>query len=198
MTDDSPADEQLLHEAYQKIADAVLPLKQELRERALAMLAAFLGVPIPNGGLVEVGASRLAGERSPPPVQIASREPPKDFLFHRQPNTDVERVACLAYYLTHHRHTKHFKTVDISKLNTEAAQRKFANAAASVNNAMQGGFLAPGGRGTKQITAEGERYVEALPDRAAAKAALGKKKARRQRRQGATGKVQAVAQEQAE
>lgn len=190
MTDESPADEQLLHEAYQKIADAVLPLKQELRERAHAMLAAFLGVANEASG-------RPAGERSPPPIRIASRESPKDFLFQKGPQTDVERVACLAYYLTHHRDTNHFKTIDISKLNTEAAQRKFANAATSVSNAMQGGFLAPVGRGMKLLTAEGERYVEALPDRAAARAALGKRRARRQRRQGA-GKTPAAAKEQAE
>ena len=195
--DDTPSDEQLLHEAYQKIADAVLPLKQELRERAHAMLGAFLGITAPNVETM-VGTTQPAGHRSPPPTQIASRESPKDFLFQKEPNTDVERVACLAYYLTHHRGTNHFKTIDISKLNTEAAQRKFANAATSVGNATQGGFLAVVGRGMKQLTAEGERYVDALPDRVAAKAALGKRRTKRQRRQSTTGRTATVAQEQAE
>ena len=197
MTDDSPSDEQLLHEAFRKIGDAVLPLKQELRERAYAMLGAFLGVTAQNADPM-VGATQPAGHRSPPQNPIASRESPKDFLFQKEPNTDVERVACLAYYLTHRRGTNHFKTIDISKLNTEAAQRKFANAATSVNNAVRGGFLAPVGQGMRQLTAQGERYVETLPDRAAAKAALGKRKPRRQRRQNATGKAPAVAQERAE
>ena len=197
MADDQPSDEQLLHEAFRKIGDAVLPLKQELRERAYAMLGAFLGITSPNADIT-VGATQPAGHRSPPQTQIASRESPKDFLFRKEPNTDVERVACLAYYLTHRRGTNHFKTIDISKLNTEAAQRKFANAATSVGNATQGGFLTQAGRGMKQLTAQGERYVDALPDRAAAKAALGNRKARRQRRQSATGKATAVAQERAE
>ena len=191
MTDDTPADEQL-HEAYGKIGDAVLPLKPELRVRAHAMLGAFLGITAPNA------ETQPAGHRSPPPTQIASRESPKDFLFQKEPNTDVERVACLAYYLTHRRDTNHFKTIDISRLNTEAAQRKFANAATSVNNAVRGGFLAPVGQGKRQLTAQGERYVDTLPDRAAARAALDKRRPRRQRRQNATGKAPAAAQEQAE
>ena len=51
---------------------------------------------------------------------------PKEFLLEKKPSTDVERVACLAYYLTHYRSTPHFKTLDLSKLNTEAAQVKFS------------------------------------------------------------------------
>lgn len=195
MGDEQPSDEQRLYTAFQQLADAVLPLEQELRERALAMLAAFLGVTNPNGSLAEAGVSRSAGHRSPPSIQIAPREPPspKDFLFQKQPNTDVEKVACLAFYLAHYRNTKHFKTLDISKLNTEAAQRKFANSASTVNNAMQAGFLAPVSGGMKQLAAEGERFVDELPDQAAAKAAFGNRKARLQRRQGSTDKAGAGA-----
>ena len=195
MADDTPSDEQLLYEAFRKLGDVVLPLKQELRERAHAMLGAFLGITAPNADVVARGAPQPAGHRSPSPIQIAPREAPspKDFLFQKQPNTDVEKVACLAFYLTHYRNTKHFKTLDISKLNTEAAQRKFANPASTVNNAMQKGFLAPVSGGMKQLAAEGERFVDELPDQAAAKAAFGNRKARRQRRQGSTDKAGAGA-----
>lgn len=200
MADEQPSDEQRLYMAFQQLADVLLPLEQELQERALAMLLPFLGIATPKGSLAEAGSSRPAGHRSSPPIQIAAREPPspKDFLFQKAPDTDMERVACLAYYLAQYRDTKHFKTIDISKLNTEAAQRKFANAASSVYKATQHGFLAAAPKGMKQLAAEGERFVDALPDRAAAKAALGKKKARRRPRQGATHKVPAATQEQVE
>ena len=113
-------------------------------------------------------------------------------MAQRKPKTDVERVACLAYYLTHHRSTRQFKTIDIANLNTEAGQRKFANAATSVGNATRAGFVAAVSRGMKQLTAEAKRYVDALPDQTAAKAAFGKKKkAKRQRRRGNTGKASA-------
>jgi hypothetical protein len=97
---------------------------------------------------------------------------PKEFLLEKEPRTDVERIACLAYYLTHYRSTPHFKTVDLSMLNTESAQPKFANTAYSSNNAVKMGYLVPSIKGQRQLSAIGERFVRALPDREAAKAAL--------------------------
>ena len=200
MPAEPPSDEQVLYNAFQGLADVLLPLKQELRVRAHAMVGVFLGLSPSNNEEGRGDAIRPAGHRSPPPTRIASREPPspKDFLFQKQPNTDSERIACLAYYLTHYRATPHFKTLDISKLNTEAAQRKFANSTYSVNNATQAGYLAPVSKGMKQLAAEGEKYVDALPDRAAAKAAFRIRKARRQRRQSRPGQTSATTQASAE
>jgi len=97
---------------------------------------------------------------------------PKEFLLKKQPRTDVERVTCLAYYLTQYREQRYFKTLDISKLNTEAAQIKFSNPAKAVDNATSYGYLAPATKGNKQISAGGELFVDALPDRDAARAAM--------------------------
>lgn len=97
---------------------------------------------------------------------------PKEFLRDKHPVTDVERVTCLAYYLTHYRETPYFKTVDISALNTEAAQPKFSNTAAAVDNARALGYLVAATKGNKQITAAGEKFIELLPDRDAAREAL--------------------------
>ncbi len=97
---------------------------------------------------------------------------PKEFLLKKQPQSDVERVACLAYYLAHYRDQQHFKTSEISTLNTEAAQRRFANTADAVSNATKRGYLAQSIKGMKQLSAGGEMYVEALPDREAANSAL--------------------------
>jgi hypothetical protein len=104
---------------------------------------------------------------------------PKQFMNEKLPRTDVERVACLAFYLTHYRDTPEFTTLDISKINTEAAQRKLANATVAVNNASQYGYLVAAGKGTKQISAAGERYVQALPDYDSAKAAMASARPRR-------------------
>jgi hypothetical protein len=106
---------------------------------------------------------------------------PKQFLAQKQPRTDVERVACLAYYLTHYRDMPHFKTLDVSKLNTEAAQLKFANPTVAVNNASLRGYLVPSSKGAKQVSAFGERFVEALPDRDAAKNVMSQAAASRRR-----------------
>ncbi|MGH9876832.1 MAG: hypothetical protein ACRD5H_04285, partial [Nitrososphaerales archaeon] len=107
---------------------------------------------------------------------------PKDFMLEKQPRTDVERVACLAYYLTHYRGTPHFKTIDLSTLNTEAAQVKFSNAAFSVNNATKLGYLVPATKGQKQLSAIGEKFVRALPDRDAAREVMSFARPRRKNR----------------
>jgi hypothetical protein len=97
---------------------------------------------------------------------------PKEFMRDKRPTSDVERVACLAYFLAHYRDTQHFKTIDISTLNTEAAQPKFSNASVSVDNASKQGYLVAALKGSKQITAAGEHFVEVLPDRDAARDAM--------------------------
>ena len=81
-------------------------------------------------------------------------------------------MTCLAYYLTHYRDTPHFKTVDISALNTEGAQPKFSNASVAIDNATRDGYLVTATKGTKQISSAGEKYVELLPDREAAREAM--------------------------
>src|SRR5260221_2973420 len=73
-----------------------------------------------------IAPATRALHKSGQPLSYADREtdssfsedrsiPPKQFLFERQPLTDVEKVACLAFYLTHYRNIPHFKTLDISK-----------------------------------------------------------------------------------
>jgi hypothetical protein len=94
---------------------------------------------------------------------------PKDFMHEKAPRTDIERVACLGYYLTHYRNTPHFKTLDISTLNTEAAQPKFSSASVAVDNATKSGLFVQAVKGNKQISSAGEIYVQYLPDREAAK-----------------------------
>jgi hypothetical protein len=108
---------------------------------------------------------------------------PKQFIAAKRPSTDVERIACLAYYLTHDRKTPHFKTNDLTALNTEAAAPKFSNASAAAQNALnQNRYLAQAGKGRRQITPLGESVVQALPDRDAVKEVLAKAPAKRARK----------------
>jgi hypothetical protein len=97
---------------------------------------------------------------------------PKVFMAEKKPASDVERIACLAYYLSRHRQTPAFKTRDLTSLNTEAAQRKLSNAAFAARNAVTQEYLSLAGGGKKQITVRGEALVEALPDRDRVKEAL--------------------------
>jgi hypothetical protein len=122
---------------------------------AAAILRPNLGVAAPQN---------LAGTSGTTPT-------PKEFMRQRNPQSDVQRVACLSYYLTQYRDQRHFKTKDLSKLNVEAAGGTIGNLSQAVNNATkQSHYLAPAGAGNKQITAHGEEVVGALPDQAAVKA----------------------------
>jgi hypothetical protein len=108
--------------------------------------------------------------------------PPKDFMWEKQPRTDIERIACLAYYLTHFQDTAYFKTGDLSKLNTEAAQRKFANPTGAAQNATSRGFLVSAAGGKRQLSAMGEQFVQALPDRGLANEVLQRMKPHRKKK----------------
>ncbi len=165
-------------------------LEPQEQERILATLLAYYR----PDGLARSPTSESAKE--PTHIQPFAQEEkdPKAFLKDKGPNTDVERVACLAFYLTHFRDTPHFKTQDLSKLNTEAAQPKFSNASTTAANAMKTGYLAQAPQGHRQISAFGEEFVSALPDRDAAKKVIRslrpKRKARKRSTASGSGQAQ--------
>src|SRR5437867_1584522 len=125
-------------EAFNKVAEAIESLSEEARIRVFRILATHFDLPFGQDSY----ASRQAGTGPTSPAATGASQTssfsedrslsPKQFMIQKKPTTDVERIACLAYYLTHYREQPYFKTLDLSKLNTEAAQVKFANAAKSV------------------------------------------------------------------
>lgn len=157
----------------------------DARERILKAAASFFKVPLVTSSFDHTAAD-ISSHRAqvPSPTSFFSERTisPKEFIRDKQPKTDVERVACLAYYLTHYRETPHFKTIDISKLNTEAAQPKLSNAAVAVDNATKSHYLVPAAKGTKQISASGELFVQALPDRDMARSEMQKFRPKRKRK----------------
>ncbi len=174
--------------AFNRIAEALRSLPPDARGRVLATIGVFFQVNTSQGSPVLTG---LKGVDRGPGLASFSEDrslSPKEFMLGKKPLTDVERIACLAYYLTNYRSTPHFKTLDLSKLNTEAAQIKFSNAAQAVDNASKAGILVQATKGAKQISALGELYVQALPDRAAAKAAIIEGRPKRGRPRGTSSK----------
>jgi hypothetical protein len=189
-------------QALQSVITALQPFESTDRARILKSAALFLQIPAsePEGAW----SSSLTGGRelAPSPTADAHRSSypafstpddtsPKDFLFDKQPRTDVERIAVLAFYLTHYRDTPHFKTLDLTKLNTEAAQPKFANAANSAGNAVKQGYLVPSNKGLRQLSAAGERFVAALPDREMARATMVSNRPKRRQPRKSTSSVPA-------
>ena len=166
---------------FNEVVSALKKLEAERRNRVLGTVMTFLGMdgrtkkadPLHGGGELTTVSGGFSEDRS-----IS----PKEFMMEKQPRTDVERIACLAYYLTHYRDMPYFKTIDLSTLNTEAAQVKFSNATFSANNAGKMGYLVPATKGQKQLSAIGEKFVRALPDRDAAKEVMTHARPRRKNR----------------
>jgi hypothetical protein len=159
-------------EVLNKIINALGDLDTDTQVRTLQAVITFLNIPwSPRPQDSKLNESSTSPQNGMSFSDNRSMSP-KDFLREKSPRQDSERIACLAYYLTHYRETPHFKTVDLSTLNTEAAQPKFSNAAVAVNNATRDGLLVQALKGKKQISAAGEVFVQTLPDRDAAKASL--------------------------
>lgn len=170
--------------ALKKMLDIMSLVAPENRQRLLQSLATFYDLTQPRSS----GFSGQSQKRQGIPFSEEKIVSPKEFLFEKKPQTDVERVTALAYYLTHYRDTPFFKTLNVSKLNTEAAQAKFSNPTIAVDNAAKYGYLVPASKGNKQLSAIGEILVQALPDRDAAKAALQHARPRRKAKKGGQAK----------
>jgi hypothetical protein len=156
-------------EALGAILKALGPLSEEARKFVLRTASDRLGI----ASVLDTPKDRsgsVSNTNSTPQSGGLEGTSPKDFLRAKRPLTELQRIVCLAFYLTNALGKRHFKTQDLTALNTEAAGGKFSNASMTVQNATtQSHFLAPGPKGTKQITPLGEEYVEALPDQDAAK-----------------------------
>lgn len=161
---------------FNSIVTALKKLDIEAQKNILQAVTTILGISstIPyansNEGFLKVGID-TPSRQSVSFLENRSMSP-KEFLRDKSPVTDVDRITCLAYYLSHYRDMPHFKTIDLSTLNTEAAQPKLSNATVAVDHASRAGLLVQAGGGKKQISAGGELYVQALPNREAAKASM--------------------------
>ncbi len=146
-------------------------LEEDSRIRVLKAALTFLGISMGElygNHIFYQSPTQIARNEGQNQTEISFMDKdglsPKEFLLEKKPKTNIERVACLAYFLTHYRNKPHFKTIDLSSLNTEAAQPKFSNAAQVVKDATRRGLIVPAVKGMKQISALGEQYVEAMPE----------------------------------
>lgn len=169
-------------ESLKAVLHAVEPLDEKQQCFILKTVVDRLGIVIPAGAVQPShqlrcggGAPGNAGSTLSSENASLDGQTPNQFLKAKSPKTDVQRVTCLAYYLTHARGQPHFRTEDFTKINNEARGTHISNPSMSVNNATsQNKYLAPVGEGKKQITTLGEEVVEALPDQDAVREVLGR------------------------
>jgi hypothetical protein len=160
--------------AMQTAFAALAALTETARHRAMMWLIESLGITGLRTG-PPVLARQLVDTAISPTAQGGSDDEPspREFMSRKKPQSQVERIACLTYYLSHYRAAQHLKASDIANLNTEAAGQKFGNLSRDIDNAdRRNGYIVSAGKGVKQLTTRGEAIVEALPDREAVKRAL--------------------------
>lgn len=151
-------------EALGAVLAAISNLKKEQQTWVLSSVVSNLGLQQIAVGTTSQTANNAGNTTNTAPQNLSSMTP-KQFLHSKGPKSDVQRIVCLAYYLTHVRSQTHFKTNDLTLLNVEAAAPRLSNPSVAVNNATkQSNYLAPAGGGNKQITQLGEDVVMALPD----------------------------------
>ena len=170
MAEQDQINDQSIYAVVDKVIQDLLRLDQHGRLRVYRTVGTFFGFEDSYPKVAGNVDSRVSANVSREPQFSSSKETPKEFLLRKRPNTNIERVACLAYYLDHYRGIRQFKAIDINKLNTEAAQTKLSNPSHVIRDAVRSGYLvAAATKDMKQLSADGEKYVEALPDRNAAK-----------------------------
>lgn len=158
---------------FEGISDVVNVFKKidpDVRSKVLKSVAALLDINYSEPANVTI-PSRLENNGNKSYVSFTEDRTmsPKEFLLDKKPQLDVEKIACLAYYLTHYRGQPHFSTQDLSQLNNEAAQKEFSNTSVAIRNAMNGGYLVTASKGLKQLSNNGELLVQILPNKDVAK-----------------------------
>ncbi len=154
-------------EALGTVVDALQQLDDQQKLWVLQTAASRFSLRTPtsatSGGTPAVGsaASSPSGDTQ---VQSNGDISPKAFIRGKNPQSDVQRISCLAYYLTNFRATPRFKTKELTKLNGDASYPNFSNPTVAVNNARKEKYLTPAGGGYKKLTNIGEDLVNALPD----------------------------------
>lgn len=141
-----------------------LPISDEIAGRVLRLLTPIDGSPL--GGFANESVPHVDD------AKVSSEISPKEFMTLKKPASDVERVTCLAYYLTHHKDTPMFKTIDLTHLNTEAAQPRMTNPTVAAKNAVAAQYLVLAGGAKRQLGPRGEAVVKALPNRSKVTEAL--------------------------
>ena len=169
--------------ALGKVLAALAKLDEKQRAWVIASAVSNLGIPAALPAPRVSGLGTGGTGTTVIPGDPGSKAHARAFLKIKSPKTMVQQVACLAFYLTNHKHLPHFKTKDISVMNTDAAGSRISNPSQAVGNATHlSGYLAPAGGGKKQLTGFGEDVVDALPDQEAVKAVEAAKPRKRRAR----------------
>lgn len=138
-----------------------------------------------SGGLLPGAAAGLGAAPGGAPADVQSAIAKKDaraFIRIKRPTTDVQRVACLGYFLVQTTGQPGFSSKDVGKAHTDSGGSSINMTRAIDNATRQAKYLSNRGPKEKQLTTLGEDVVVALPDQLVVKEAEAAAKGRGKRR----------------
>jgi hypothetical protein len=156
------------------VIKALEPLKEPDRQWVLQSAASKFNATIQQ----HAGAGNNGGTTTPAgsggaPAGVQSsiaKKDPRAFIRIKKPSTDVQRVACLGYYLSQTTGKHGFTSKEVTQAHTDSGGSAI-NMTRALDNATRGSnYLSNRGPREKQLTTLGEDVVNALPDQAAVKA----------------------------
>jgi hypothetical protein len=156
------------------VIKALESLKESDRQWVLQSAASKFNATIQQ----HAGAGNSGGTTTPAgggsaPADVQSAITKKDaraFIRIKKPSTDVQRVACLGYYLSQTTGQHGFSSKDVAKAHTDSGGSAINMTRALDNATRASKYLSNRGKREKQLTTLGEDVVNALPDQAAVNA----------------------------
>ena len=144
-----------------KLSGPGLDLETPLSEAQAKTIFNIAFAPTTDGrsGTDELDVARAS------PALPGGVQKPRDFIAHKNPMNEQERLTCLAYYLDKYQKVEKFSAKELKSLNITAGQPRFKNISYTARDAVNTGYLAPAGGGKKMLSALGERVVDAMPNR---------------------------------
>lgn len=113
------------------------------------------------------GNTSSGGPSSGEAEAAVSRNDIRGFIRQKKPTTDVERVACLVYFLSKTTGQSGFNSQAIGSAHVESGGSAINMPRALDNATRRSKYLSNRGAREKQLTPLGEDVVEALPNREA-------------------------------
>src|SRR6266511_3165755 len=111
-------DERQIHEATKDVIHRLEDFDNEARRSVFRRALGFFeldiassATPIRHPQSDRAPIQQESANGGAPHFGDRAELPPKEFMFQKQPRTDIERIACLAYYLTHYRDSRQFETI---------------------------------------------------------------------------------------
>lgn len=128
-----------------------------------------LTLPAPSGPApsANLSAGNSSANKNGDVQQVIAKKDARAFIRIKRPVTDIQRVACLGYFVMETTGQQGFSSKEIGQANIDSGGTKINLPRALDNATRRAKYLSSRGGNSKQLTTLGEDVVDALPDQQA-------------------------------